>query len=288
MRAITAAGLAAVAIATAATASAAQAATPSVNIRHAVARVTIVPSDRADIQVVIKTPNAKLPLRVDRRGDRIIINGDLKWNKIRNCRGGFDNASVDVRNVGTVRWNDMPEVIIYTPRDVSVEAGGAVYGAIGRSQSVDLSNAGCGDWRLGNVAGKLDISQAGSGDVFAGSAGSLDLSVAGSGDTYVKTVGMTDISIAGSGDVDLGSVQGNMDVSIAGSGDVKVHSGKAGALDVAIAGSGDIRFRGEVRDVDLSIMGSGDVWVTTVTGSTSKSVMGSGTIHVGPFEMKRD
>ncbi|MBI1407966.1 MAG: hypothetical protein GC145_17765 [Caulobacter sp.] len=285
MRAFAAAGLAAAVITAA---GAAQAAGPSVDIRNAVARVTVVPSDRADVEVVIRTPNAKLPLRIDRRGDRVIVNGDLKWNKIRNCRGAMEDASVDVRGVGRVSWDEMPQITIYTPRDVDIDVGGAVFGMIGRAESVELGNAGCGDWKVGNVTGKLAISQAGSGDVFAGSAGSLDLSVAGSGDTRVNAVGGgADVSIAGSGDVVLASIAGNLEVNIAGSGDVKILGGHAGKVEFNVAGSGDVRFNGEADSVDASVMGSGDLWITKVNGNVSKSVMGSGGIHVGPFDMPK-
>ncbi|MBX3481806.1 MAG: DUF2807 domain-containing protein [Caulobacter sp.] len=289
MRVFAAAGLAAVVLTAAATtAGAAQAAGPSVDIRNAVARVTVVPSDRADVEVVIRTPNAKLPLRIDRRGDRVIVNGDLKWNKIRSCRGSGNEASVEVRGVGKVGWDEMPQITIYTPRDVDIEAGGAVFGMIGRAESVDLDNSGCGDWQVGNVTGKLEVSQAGSGDVFAGTAGTLAVSVAGSGDTRVKEVaGGADVSIAGSGDVVMASIAGNLEVSIAGSGDVKVLRGHAGKVEVNVAGSGDVRFNGEADSVDISVMGSGDVWVTKVNGNVQKSVMGSGGVHIGAFEMPR-
>lgn len=283
MRVFAAAGLAA-AILTAA--GAAHAAAPSVDIRNAVARVTVVPSDRTDVEVVIRSPNAKLPLRVDRRGDRVIINGDLKWNKIRSCRGNGDDASVEVRGVGRVSLEQMPQVTIYTPRNVDIDAGGAVFGMIGRAETVELSNAGCGDWSVGNVAGRLEVNQQGSGDVFAGTAGSLAVSVQGSGDTRVKDIaGAVDISIAGSGDVDMTSINGDLEVSIAGSGDVKVRGGHARKVEVNVAGSGDVRFKGEADSVDISVMGSGDVWVTKVNGNVQKSVMGSGGVHIGPFEM---
>ena len=285
MRAIAAGTIAAAALL--GLAGAAQAKEPSVDIKDAVARVTVVPSDRADVQVVIKKENARLPIKVTRRGDRIVVSGGLRWNKIKNCRGTFENAEVEVRDVGRIGWADMPEVIIYTPRNVDIGAGGAVWGYIGRADSVDLSSAGCGDWQVGNVSGKLDISQAGSGDVFAGTAGVIDISVAGSGDTRVKAVaGGADISIAGSGDVELASISGTMDVSIAGSGDVRVLAGNASSLDVSIAGSGDIRFAGEAGSVDATIMGSGDIRVYKVSGTVDKTVMGSGAVTVGQFDMK--
>jgi hypothetical protein len=270
-------------------ASAASAAERSVEIRNAVARVIVVPSDRADVKVVIRTNSPDLPLKVSRKGDRLVIDGDLRWNRIRNCRGAGDRSSVDVRGVGTVGWARMPEVIIYSPRKVDLSVAGAVFGSIGRSASVDFANAGCGDWTIANVAGRLDISQAGSGDIQAGSAGALDLSVAGSGDTRTQAIaGSADINIAGSGDVRMARLDGPLDVSIAGSGDIRVLGGRTGKVDVSIAGSGDVRIAGEAASVDASFMGSGDVWVTKVNGPVSKSVMGSGGVHVGPFDMDRN
>ena len=281
-------GLSVLAAATA-TAAGASAAERSVQIKNAVARVIVVPSDRQDVKVVIRTHSPDLPLKVSRKGDTLVIDGDLRWNRIRNCRGDGDKASVDVKVIGTVGFARMPEVIIYSPRKVDLSVGGAVFGSIGRAASVEFANAGCGDWTIANVAGRLDISQAGSGNILAGSAGALDLSVAGSGDTRTQAVsGMADISIAGSGDVRMARLDGPLDVSIAGSGDIRVYGGKTGKVDVSIAGSGDVRIAGEAASVDASFMGSGDVWVTRVNGPVSKSVMGSGGVHVGPFDMDRN
>lgn len=288
MRLIATIGLAALAIAATAGTASAKGNEPEVVIKNAVARVTVVPQDRADVSVVIRTHDPRLVLTVEKKGDRTIVDGDLKWNKIRNCRGTAETASADVKDMGTIAYKDMPEVIVYTPRNVDIGTSGAVWGYIGRANSVSFSNAGCGDWTIANVAGQLDVSQAGSGDVLAGDVGGLDLSVAGSGDTKLKAVsGKADISIAGSGNVIMSSLNGNLDVSIAGSGDIRIFGGRADSVDVSVAGSGDIRFAGEAQKVDASFMGSGDLWVTKA-GSVDKTVMGSGAVHVGPFEMKRD
>ena len=55
MRLIATAGLAALAIAASARAASAGDREPRVVIKNAVARVTVVPQDRADVQVVVKT-----------------------------------------------------------------------------------------------------------------------------------------------------------------------------------------------------------------------------------------
>lgn len=260
-------------------ASAADAAT--VEIKDAVARVTVVPENRRDIRIEVTSPNAKLPLTVRTAGDRTILDGDLD-RRIRNCRGSDARSVVHVRGVGDVGWAEMPQVVIRTPRDVKLDADGAVFGSIGRSASLDFGNAGCGDWTIANVEGPARLSQAGSGGARMGSAGSLRVRVAGSGDVAAADVrGGLDVSIAGSGSADIRSVNGPLEVSIAGSGDVEVGSGRATTMKVSVAGSGDVEFGGAADSLKARIAGSGDVHANEVKGEISKSIMGSGSVRVG-------
>lgn len=260
-------------------ASQAQAAT--VEIEDAVARVVVIPEARSDIHVEFLSKNPDLPITVRSRGLNVYVDGDLGRN-IRACRGSGENVSVTVSGVGEVPWSEMPQIVIRTPMDVNLEAGGAVFGAIGRSGSVKLANAGCGDWIVANTAGALDVSQAGSGDVRAGNSGEARLRVAGSGDFAARRIaGGFSVDIAGSGDVSAEEISGPLDVDIAGSGDVKVGGGQASLVSVSVAGSGNVDFRGVAGDVKARIAGSGDVRVREVTGEVSKTVMGSGKITVG-------
>lgn len=261
----------------------------SVEIRDAVARVVVIPEDRTDIDVQVAYGSAELPrLTITRRGDRVIVDGDLR-RRIRNCSGEGhnsptemgDSVTVEVRELGRVRVADAPLITIRTPRDIEVEAGGAVWGAIGRADRVELSSAGCGDWTVANVEGELSVSVAGSGDIHAGRSERLNLSVAGSGSVRAAHTGNTDVSIAGSGDVRLAEVEGSLDVSIAGSGDVEVVAGRISTLDASIAGSGDVSVGGETRDADVSIVGSGDVRLARLSGRMDRSIMGSGRVTVG-------
>ena len=260
-------------------AGAAQAA--SVEVKDAVARVTVVPEDRKDIKIEVIRPNAQLPLTVRTFGDRTILDGDLD-RRIHNCHSSAERSWVDVRGVGKVGWADMPQVVIHTPRDVHVDAGGAVFGSVGRSATLDLDNAGCGDWTLANVEGEAKIGQAGSGDTRMGSAGSLRLRVAGSGDVAAADIkGPVDINIAGSGDAMIRSVSGALEISVAGSGDVSIAGGRATDMKVSLAGSGDVDFRGTADSLRARIAGSGDVHANEVKGPVSKMIMGSGSVRVG-------
>jgi hypothetical protein len=253
----------------------------SVEVKDAVARVTVIPENRTDVKIEFIATNPKLPLQLRTFGGRTIVDGDLN-RKIRDCHGSGDRASVSVRGVGNVGWSEMPQVVIRTPRDVDVDAGGAIWGTVGRSASLALGNAGCGDWTIGNVEGRMRLSQAGSGDTRAGSAGEAKVRVAGSGDTTISDVrGPVQVDIAGSGDVTVASVSGPLEVHVAGSGDVRVAGGKATDFEASVAGSGDVHFGGSAQNLKARIMGSGDVSAREVTGHVSKTIMGSGGVRIG-------
>ena len=265
-----------------AAAGAANAAGPaSVEVKDAVARVTVIPEARADIKVEIVQGNPRLPLWISTVMGRTIVDGRL-GRKLNGCHGEGDNAIVHVRGVGDVRWADMPRVVIRTPRAVNIDTGGAVWGMIGRSASVKLGAAGCGDWRIGNVEGALTISQAGSGDTRAGSAAEAKIRLAMSGDIATGEIrGAVQIVMAGSGDVSVASVAGPLDVHTAGSGNVQIAAGRATAMTVAIAGSGNVDFGGVADSLKARIAGSGDVRAREVRGPVSKSIIGSGGVIVG-------
>lgn len=265
----------------AATLAAGAASAASVEVKYAVARVTVVPENRPDIKVEVIQANPRLPIEVRTFAGRTIVDGGL-GHRIRNCRGHGDNVSVTVRGLGDFGWREMPEVVIHTPRDVDVDVGDAVWGMVGRSASLKLGNAGCGDWTVGNVEGAMRISQAGSGDTRTGSAGTANIRVAGSGDAAVGDVhGGLDVDIAGSGDVTAASVNGALVVHIAGSGDVKVAAGHATTMNVGVAGSGNVNFGGVADTLRARIAGSGDVRARQVTGPVSKTIMGSGGVTIG-------
>jgi hypothetical protein len=253
----------------------------SVEVKDAVARVTVIPENRSDVKVEVVQANPRLPLEVRTFAGQTIVDGRL-GRRLRDCRGSGDGITVRVRGVGDVAWRDMPQIVIHTPRDVDVDAGGAVWGSVGRSASVKLGNAGCGDWTVGNTDGALRISQAGSGNTRTGSAASAKVRGAGSGDTSVGDIkGGLEVDIAGSGNVAVASIAGPLQVHIAGSGDVKVAGGRATDMKVAVMGSGNVDFRGSADALHATIAGSGDVHAMKVTGPVSKTVMGSGGVTIG-------
>ena len=282
----------------AAIAAAQPAAAQEAEIRNAVARVVVIPEDRADIAVEITPGSADLPqLTVERRGDKVRVDGGLgrrrsmmqfsndsirEYNGRADARQPGEGATVELRGKGRIRLEDAPLIVLRTPRDVDVESGSGVYGAVGRgARSVELGAGGCGNWTVANVDGRLDIGVGGSGTVRAGTSQSLDASVGGSGSIFAGATGALEASVGGSGSIAVASINGPADVSIGGSGDVTIRGGRATSMDVAVAGSGNVRFDGTAASLDASIAGSGDVRVNEVTGLVSRSIVGSGEVRIG-------
>jgi hypothetical protein len=276
-------------------AAGAASAAPEVEIKHAVARVVVIPeAGRTEVKVEIIPGTAELP-RLDVRttgSGKVVIDGGLD-RKIRGCnQSGIvlgnevnpvnppDNLRVRIKGQDDVRMKDAPLVTIRTPMSVKVGAGGAVYGSVGRSENLSLGSSGCGDWTVGNVSGRMDLAIAGSGDMRTGTAGDTEISISGSGDVDTGAVRQLEVNISGSGDVTVAQSTGPVDVSIAGSGDVKVKGGRISKTAVSIAGSGDVNVDADVADLNVNIMGGGDVRVRSAQ-NVSKHIMGGGSVVVG-------
>lgn len=273
---------------------------PKVEIRNAVARVSVVIEDRADVAVEVEHGASSLPrVQVSRRGDEVIIDGGLGnrrsglfsrggGDRIRQCHTGREGglpgegAWVEVRDMGRVNVMDAPVILVRVPRNVDVEAEGAIFGSIGRGASaVELGHGGCGRWDVSNVDGPVSLAIGGSGDIRTGTSRALEVSIGGSGSVMAGATRGLEVAIGGSGDVRVARLDGPMEVSIGGSGDVDVRSGTSPNIDISVAGSGDINFGGVAHDVDVSIVGSGDVTIARATGSVSRAILGGGDVRIG-------
>src|SRR5579864_7900048 len=191
-------------------------AAPTVQIDNAVVRVIVSPEPRTDIKVEVARANPRLPLKVWSFAGRVHVDGGLD-HRIRGCSGGESQPAALVSGVGEVSGDAIPEVVIHTPLDVRVSASGAVWGQIGRTNSLDIADAGCGAWQVGSVRGQLKISQAGRGATHAGQAGSAALSAVGAGTITTREIaGSLDVTNLGSGDIDIASLNGPLKASLAG------------------------------------------------------------------------
>lgn len=264
---------------------------PGVRIEGAAARVVVIAEPRGDYAITISQGRAGLkPLEIRKDGGVTVVDGGyggphfgfhFGWDDL-NCRGNNNNMRVVVPGRGEVPVSELPVVTIHAPLDAHIGASGAVFGEVNPTRSLDLSNSGCGDWRVADVQGPLHLAMSGSGDVRGGSSGDANIAISGSSDVWLGAVnGRLDTRTSGSGDIHAASARGGINTSIAGSGDVTVDGGDSPEVGVRIAGSGDFRFKGTAGAVKVSIAGSGDVNIARATGPVSKRVAGSGDVNIG-------
>lgn len=266
---------------TALTLAGAAAAAPSVEIRDAIARVTVVPEDRPDVKVEMVTTNASLPIEVRTMGSQTVIEGNLA-RRITDCHTHGDHPSAWVRGVGEIRYENMPQIVIHTPRAVIVQAGGAVYGAVGRAASLDLENSGCSGWTIADVAGDASLRESGAGSVRMGSSGRLELRLSGAGSVHATQVRQgLDATISGAGGVHVDQLTGGLMAHVSGVGSIKVAEGHASAVHASVSGVGSVDFGGDAQSLDASISGFGGIRVKAVSGQIVKSVSGGGHVTVG-------
>lgn len=264
--------------------------TGGVRVEHAAARVVVIPEARGDYQISINQGRAGLrPLEIRKDGGVTVVDGGYGaplgirwgWDNL-NCRGSNGRQRVDVPGKGEVAVADLPVVTIRTPLDARVGASGAVFGEVGPTRSLDVSNGGCGDWKIADVRGPLHVAMAGSGDLRGQASGEAHVAISGSADVMLGPVGgALDTRTSGSGDIHVASVRGPVDTRIAGSGDVTIDGGQAGDVRVNIAGSGDFTLRGSAASADVHVAGSGDVHIDRVTGAVHKHIAGSGDVIIG-------
>jgi hypothetical protein len=262
-------------------AAGAAAAAPSVEIRDAIARVTVVPEDRADVKVEMLTKNASLPLEVRTEGSTTVIEGNLA-HRITDCHRRSDHPSAWVRGMGEITYDNMPQVVIHTPRAVMLSTGGAVYGSVGRSASLDLENSGCSAWTLADVAGDANLRESGAGSVHMGSAGRLELRLSGAGSVHATKVTQgLDAVLSGAGGINIEELDGPVMAHVSGVGHIKAEQGHASAVHASVSGVGGVELGGDAQSLDASISGFGGVRVKAVSGPVSKSVSGGGHVTIG-------
>ena len=261
-------------------AAGAAAAAPGVEIRDAVARVVVIPEDRADVKVEMLTTNRALPLEVRQSGGTTVIDGRL-GHRIGDCHTRGDHPSTYIRGVGRVDYKDMPQVIIHAPKAVMIEASGAVFGSIGRSGSLDLADSGCDAWTVADVTGDATLRESGAGAVRMGRADRLDVRLSGAASIHATDVKSLDATLSGVGGVTVNSLAGPMQAHVSGVGNVKVLDGRATTVRASVSGMGGVQFGGQADSLDAQISGLGGIRVKSVTGQVNKSVSGAGHVTIG-------
>ncbi len=266
----------------------------SVELKHIVAKVVILPENRSDIAVSVIKTNPKLPIRVRQPfgGVTIVDGGSDDWwprlfgGHMSRCRVGPDATSVHVAGVGDFSEGELPQILVRTPMAARVASNGAVVGSLPAAESLDLSVAGCDVWTIGNIQGRLKLDEAGEGRVRTGDLGSAEVSIAGTSSVTTKAIAHEyKVSIGGAGDLYSSAADGPIEVSIAGSGNVRINGGHTSLLKGSIAGDGCLTYEGTADHVAVSVAGKAKVHVAHVTGvngPVDDTIMGFGEIRRGP------
>ena len=268
-------------------AGAGAAAADTIAFKNIAARVTIIPEARSDVQVTFLKTNPRLPMKVTKTFvDTTTVEPanwvDWFWGPRASCSLRDDQPAALVPGVGEVAFDDLPQIVVRVPMEANVVAGGAIYGSAGRSQSLHLMVAGCGDWTVANVRDALWVEYAGSGRLHTGSAGKMTLRIAGASTATTTDVrNGLEIDIAGVGNVHVLQASGPIGVHLAGSGGVHIDDGRATTMAVHIAGSGSVDFGGVADTLDANIAGSGEIRAAKVLGAVNKFIAGTGTVDTG-------
>lgn len=272
-------------------------------LEYVAAQLTIIPEDRANIDVAITAGSTRLPtpsVRVD--GARVVIDGGLR-NRLQGCQSGLMGESIRIRGIGNIAHSDLPRIVIRTPRMLDVSIGGAVFSNVGASNGGMVAHNGCGDTHVADVSGDLQVALNGSGDVdVTRVSGALDAALNGSGSLAIeRTGGDAELRLNGSGDLRAGPVSGDVDAVLSGSGGVRIESARsaqlrlngsgdvdigavAGAVDGRIGGSGGMRIGSAGAGARLTLAGSGDMSAGSVRGALRAELSGSGSIQIASVE----
>ena len=270
----------AIALISAAVAGAGAASAASLELRDAAARVTVIPEDRGDIKVEVVRSHPKLPFEIRSFGATTVVDGGLR-HRIRDCHHRASNPSVWVSGVGRVEGDELPQLVIRTPRAVAISANGAVFGSIGRAASLELHDSGCSAWTIADVAGDATVQESGAGSIQMGASGRLGVHLSGAANIHaVRARQGLDAQLSGAGNVQVEDVAGPVQARVSGIGRVRMAGGHATTLRASVSGIGGVDFGGVADSLDAGISGLGSVRVKQVTGPVTKSVSGAGHVTI--------
>ena len=246
-------------------------------VRHAAARLQIIPEDRQDYVIEITNPGSTPMPSVEMDGDTVVIDGHVR-GRVKDCH---DDGGARIDGYGDFQMAQLPQIVVHTPREVQVEASGAVRTEIGASRSVKGEFRGCGDAQIADVTGLLELETAGTGNITAGAAQGLEVEMAGTGQVTAGAV--TDhakIATRGTGDVSIASLTGALDGTAAGTGSMTVAGGAISTASLEIFGTGNAHIAAPIQRLEAQIMGPGDVNVTAAVGDLDAEVYGPGSVSV--------
>jgi hypothetical protein len=244
--------------------------------------VEIIPENRTDIAVEVRSPDHRLPTpSVTRNGGDLLIDGGLHTTHGSCGNAGGPDHGFDLSGYGWTSRGSAVSITLHTPRDVRVKANGSIDGTVRPAQGVDLVTDGCSRWRIADVNGTLAIRQDGAATIDAGSAGSTVLELAGLSRINLTNTRALKVDMSGAGSVRLNSIAGPVDANLSGVGSVHIAGGRAARVQADVSGMGGFNLHGSASELDAQVSGIGSVHVDHVDGAVHKMVSGIGHVSVG-------
>lgn len=109
----------------------------SVELRNIYANVEVIPEDRADVTVEVRTSDKRLPAtRITRSDGNVLIDGEL--SPLHNCGGIEPGHSVHLPGIGWTPASSALKITLHTPREARIVASGAIIGNVRPAQGLDL------------------------------------------------------------------------------------------------------------------------------------------------------
>ena len=279
----------------------------SITLKNLRADVEVIPGDRPDVAVSVEPRgSADPPPVVSRAGDRVTVQGQIQTGQRTyrislNLDRGMDVEAMKRRShVQRTHPSDLPLIVIHTPLKVRLKSGAYVFGHIGPSRSLAISDNGDGEWRIDAVSEDVSVEgnggtdfhlstsrtasvdMLGTGNVALGDTQSLYASLWGSGNVTASRIGHDlDLTLSGIGDFEAQSVSGPMHVLISDAGGARIEDGDVSKLTVrTIDGIGGVQFGGTVKDVDVDIGTITRVHIHKVTGVVRKITRQQATLQI--------
>ena len=129
----------------------------SVEINDAAAHLTVIPEDRANIDVSVAAGARLAAPQARMTAEGLVIDGGLR-NRFRGCtRTLTGRTQVRVSGIGNVAREDLPRITLRVPRKLDLNVGGAMFTNVGASAGGVITVGGCGDTEIGAASGGLDV-----------------------------------------------------------------------------------------------------------------------------------
>ncbi|HEX8231795.1 MAG TPA: hypothetical protein VF559_00415 [Caulobacteraceae bacterium] len=278
-------GAAVLALALAAAAAPLTASAAELVVDGAMARIAVVPEARSDLRVEV-TPgsNPMLAVQVRKVGDRVLLHSDLV---VRSCTGDSDkdgrwrDMRVRFRNGAQADMAEAPVITVHAPRDLNISGHGPVSGVVGAARNLSLRYDGCGNWRLDDIAGRLDAQASRGASVRAANVGTGVFRTDSGGAVSAESVADLDLDARNGGAISVARASGRARLNAQAGGAISVSGGRTRDLQVVAESGAAVSYGGRAGAVNASAHGGAVVSIAQADGPVTRSSGGGSILSIG-------